>query len=88
MGPAPLLSSIIRPWRDCAREAHRRLQAPWRTIKIAGRLEGAAGALGAAEGGRAADGLTAHGAGRALSSSAVYKLDDDVTHQATRRQLP
>jgi len=39
-----------------AREAHRhRLRAL--------RAEGAAGALGAAEGGRAADGLAAHGAG-------------------------
>jgi hypothetical protein len=56
-----------RRWRDGAREAHRRwlraLQAPWRpALQRTGRVQ-AAGALGAAEGGRAADGLAAHGAG-------------------------
>ena len=50
-----LCSHFLRPLCG-AREAHRhRLRAL--------RAEGAAGALGAAEGGRAADGLAAHGAG-------------------------
>ena len=50
-----------RRWRDGALEAHRALRAPAPTPR-AGRVEGAAGAQGAAEGGRAADGLAAHGA--------------------------
>jgi hypothetical protein len=58
-----------RRWRDGTREAHRRLRAlraPWRPSprqpRRACRVEGAAGALGVAEGGRAADRLAAHGA--------------------------
>ena len=55
--------SLGRRWRDG--EVHRRLRAlraPWRPAPEA-QAEGASGALVAAEGWRAADGLAAHGAG-------------------------
>jgi hypothetical protein len=54
--------SLGRRWRDG--EVHRRLRAlraPWRPAPEA-QAEGASGALVAAEGWRAADGLAAHGA--------------------------
>ena len=64
----PALPRPRRRYRDGVCEARRwlrALRAPWRPAprQRAGGVEGAAGALGAAEGGRAVDGLAAHGAG-------------------------
>ena len=53
------IETVMIATTPCA-AAWRRRRAP---RNRAGQVEGASGALGAAQGGRAADGLAAHGAG-------------------------